>query len=83
MEILAFINNYWAVISAVVLLIALGARYEYKNDTMDRRITKTEDRLDKVEDKHDSLREEIKVDIKEIKTTMSFIAKAIDEMKSK
>lgn len=88
MEILEQIQHYWAIILFCGTIIASWVRYETKlNSTKDcivelkEEVTKLESRIKMVEESTDTFRENIKVDIQEIKTTLVFIKEYIAEIK--
>lgn len=83
METLSTINNYWAIILFIGAVIASWVRYEYKISGLENSMKETDQRMTDVEKSHDTFREEMKVDIKEIKTTMIFIKEAIADLKGK
>lgn len=77
------IQHYWFLIVFIASVIASWVRYESKIGTHGEKITELEKRLKALEEATDSFREQIKVDIQEIKTTMTFIRDAIGDLKNK
>lgn len=83
MTILQQINNYWQIILAVAAIVwALVSMY-WKVNRHEEQINEAEGRLTLLESSSDSFREEIKVSVQRIETTMDFIKQAIVELKSK
>lgn len=83
MEFLDTLQNYWAIILFCGTVIGSWVRYESKITNQEKETIDVKNRVDVLEKSSDSFREEIKVDIREIKTTMNFVREALIELKKK
>jgi hypothetical protein len=83
MDLLDTVQRYWFLILFVGGVIAAAVRTEMKVKELGSSQKDNSDRLDMLEKSLDTFREDIKVDIREIKTTQQFILEAIKEIKAK
>lgn len=83
MEFLDQLQKYWAILIFIGTVIGSWVRYELKIAALEERMRCIENDTKALEKSQDSFREEIKVDIREIKTTMVFIKEVITELKQK
>ena len=83
MEFLDTLQNYWAIILFCGTVIGSWVRYESKINNQEKETKDLKDRVDSLEKSNDSFREEIKTDIREIKTTMTFVREALIDLKKK
>lgn len=82
MEILDFINNYWSVLTFIVIVIASWVRYEGINKDQDKEIIAIKSDVAKLQDKlekHDAVVNTIKEDMVEIKTILRFVKEKLDK----
>lgn len=83
MTLLQEINNYWQIIVAVVAMVWCLVSMYWKVNDHTKQLIDIDMRTTKLEGNADSFREEIKVSIGRIETTMEFIKQSIVELKAK
>lgn len=90
MELGEFLKTYWSIIATlggiVLNIIWLFFRMQNAEKTLQNhsaRMNGIDQRVSKNEDTSDVFRESIQISLQEIKTTLSFVREAIEELKKK